>query len=241
MSVPAGLRREVTRRAGNQCEYCRLAQAGQEAAFHVDHVHPVAERGGTVLGNLALACVSCSLRKGARRFARDPLTGKEVRLFHPRDQSWQDHFVWQGTRVQGLTATGARHHQLAENEPRPGPGHPCRGASASPPPSTLSSHDCVPEVPIAPCRGGPKLSACQFHSNSATSREQRWSSNAAATTGRQRLSNPRLGRRVWRGPQSVRLRGATRWFTDRRRNPEHLPRDAGVRALPRHKDRAIPG
>ena len=106
MSVPAGLRREVTRRAGNRCEYCRLAQAGQEAAFHVDHVHPVAESGGTVLENLALACVSCSLRKGARRLARDPLTGKEVPLFHPRGQSWQDHFVWQGTRVQGLTATG---------------------------------------------------------------------------------------------------------------------------------------
>src|SRR5688572_9492795 len=78
MSVPAGLRREVTRRAGNRCEYCRLAQAGQEAAFHVDHVHPVAEGGGTVPENPALACVSCSLRKGARRLARDPLTGKAV-------------------------------------------------------------------------------------------------------------------------------------------------------------------
>ena len=71
MSVSGWLRREVIRRAGNRCEYCRLSQAGQEAAFHIDHIHPVAEGGETVLENLALACVSCSLRKAARRFARD--------------------------------------------------------------------------------------------------------------------------------------------------------------------------
>ena len=31
--IPAALRDEVVLRAGNRCEYCGLAQAGQEAAF----------------------------------------------------------------------------------------------------------------------------------------------------------------------------------------------------------------
>lgn len=36
------LRGAVVRRAAERCEYCGLAQAGQEAAFHVDHVATVA-------------------------------------------------------------------------------------------------------------------------------------------------------------------------------------------------------
>jgi len=38
--VPARLRRLVVRRAANRCEYCQLAQVGQEATFHVDHIIP---------------------------------------------------------------------------------------------------------------------------------------------------------------------------------------------------------
>ena len=106
MSVPGWLRREVTSRAGHRCEYCRLAQAGQEAAFHVDHIHPVAEGGETVPENLALACVSCSLRKGARLYGPDPQTGREAPLFHPRAHRWLEHFAWKGNRIVGLTNTG---------------------------------------------------------------------------------------------------------------------------------------
>jgi 5-methylcytosine-specific restriction endonuclease McrA len=82
MSVPGWLRKEVVTRAGQRCEYCRLSQAGQEAVFHVDHILPVVEGGETALENLALACVSCSLRKGARLHGRDPRTGREVTIFH---------------------------------------------------------------------------------------------------------------------------------------------------------------
>jgi hypothetical protein len=59
------LRAEVILRAGNRCEFCQLSQLGQEAAFHIDHVVPRAAGGLTVADNLALACVSCSLRKWA--------------------------------------------------------------------------------------------------------------------------------------------------------------------------------
>jgi hypothetical protein len=106
MSIRGALRLQVSRRAKGRCEYCGLSQAGQEAAFHVDHIMPVAAGGPTVLENLALACVSSSLRKGARRTAVDPVTGKRVDLFHPRSQPWRGHFAWKGCRMTGLTATG---------------------------------------------------------------------------------------------------------------------------------------
>jgi hypothetical protein len=90
--VPATLQRRVRERAGDRCEYCRLAQAMQEATFHVDHVEPRSAGGPTNFENLALACVSCSLRKGARTVARDPSTGEDARVFHPRRDDWQAHF-----------------------------------------------------------------------------------------------------------------------------------------------------
>ena len=93
-------------RAGNRCEYCRLNQTGQEATFHVDHIVPRAAEGPTEPNNLALACVSCSLRKGARELAIDPDTGQRVRLFHPRLDRWDEHFRWEDVRVVGLTPIG---------------------------------------------------------------------------------------------------------------------------------------
>ena len=83
-TIPPGLRRQVIFRAGNCCEYCGLAQQGQEATFHIDHIVPRVAGGPTDSGNLALACVSCSLRKESRRSGRDPETGRTVALFHPR-------------------------------------------------------------------------------------------------------------------------------------------------------------
>ena len=105
-SIPAQLRRQVVLRAGDRCEYCGLAQDGQEATFHIDHIVPTAVRGSTTPDNLALACVSCSLRKEARRSGRDPQTGRTVSLFNPRRQKWANHFKWDGFTVVGLTPTG---------------------------------------------------------------------------------------------------------------------------------------
>jgi HNH endonuclease len=106
MAISATLRRQVIDRAGNRCEYCRLAQTGQEATFHIDHVVPVVGGGKTAVENLALACVSCSLRKGGRMLSRDPQTGEHVVLFNPRVESWPTHFSWQGVWIVGTTATG---------------------------------------------------------------------------------------------------------------------------------------
>jgi 5-methylcytosine-specific restriction endonuclease McrA len=105
--VPAALARVVRQRAHGHCEYCRLPQWSQEAAFHIDHIKPVFARGPTAASNLALACVTCSLRKAARTQARDPLSKERVPLFHPRQDRWSDHFRWApGCRLLGLTPTG---------------------------------------------------------------------------------------------------------------------------------------
>ena len=107
--IPAALRRLVVQRANGRCEYCGLAQVGQEATFHIDHIDhivPVSADGPTKEDNLAQACTSCSLRKEARRTAVDPQTGRKVALFHPRRQRWPDHFRWNGLTMIGLTATG---------------------------------------------------------------------------------------------------------------------------------------
>jgi hypothetical protein len=104
--IPARLRRLVALRAVGRCEYCGLSQEGQEATFHIDRILPRAAGGVNRAENLALACVSCSLRKEARRSAIEPSSGRKVALFHPRRQRWHDHFRWEGVRILGLTPTG---------------------------------------------------------------------------------------------------------------------------------------
>ena len=116
--VPATLRAEVVLRADNCCEYCWLSQLGQETAFHIDHVIPRAANGPTELANLALACVSCSLRKWARQVATDPDTGEMAPLYNPREQAWEDHFRWEEEVIVPLTSTGrATVEALAMNRP----------------------------------------------------------------------------------------------------------------------------
>jgi 5-methylcytosine-specific restriction endonuclease McrA len=104
-SIPASLARLVVARANETCEYCKLPQWSQEATFHIDHIQPRADGGETIEANLALACVSCSLKKAARILALDPKTKKMVQLFHPREDGWSDHFRWtQAWRLVGKTA-----------------------------------------------------------------------------------------------------------------------------------------
>lgn len=117
--IPTPLSDRVRERAGGLCEYCRLPQSSQEAAFHIDHIHPRAAGGPTSAENLALACVTCSLRKAARTKVRDTFTGKLVPLFHPRRDRWSDHFRWtQGGKIAGRTPLGrATVAALAMNRP----------------------------------------------------------------------------------------------------------------------------
>ena len=104
--IPVSLRRLVVQRANNRCEYCGLSQFGQVATFHIDHIIPRMAGGKTQEENRALACVSCSLRKGARQNLKDVETGQFASIFNPRQQTWKEHFAWDGIRIIGRTATG---------------------------------------------------------------------------------------------------------------------------------------
>ena len=119
LQIPVRLVKLVRERAGDVCEYCVLPQASQEATFHVDHVLPRSQNGPTELANLALACVTCSLRKAARTMATDPRTGNAVPLFNPRSDLWPDHFAFTTTwRLRGRTQTGrATIEALGMNRP----------------------------------------------------------------------------------------------------------------------------
>ena len=74
--------------------------------FTVDHIIPVKRGGTNAEDNLALACFHCNRRKGLRITARDPDSGEEVPLFHPRRHTWKEHFIWSNDRlnIKGITS-----------------------------------------------------------------------------------------------------------------------------------------
>jgi hypothetical protein len=77
-------------------------------SFHCDHVIPRAKGGLTTLDNLCYACPRCNLRKADLTTGMDPLTGDLISLFHPRQQTWSDHFAWSSDYlyILGLTSSG---------------------------------------------------------------------------------------------------------------------------------------
>lgn len=86
--------------------------------FHIDHIVPLVAEGTAISENLTLACVSCSLRKGARQGLEDPLINQKVKVFHPRQQKWKEHFSCNGVQLFGSTATGrATVRTLSLNRP----------------------------------------------------------------------------------------------------------------------------
>jgi hypothetical protein len=106
-SIPRALRDAVLERDGGRCRYCRLAQLGHGATFHIDHVIPRSKGGPTLLANLALQCPNCSLHKADKIAAVDPGTGESVALFHPLQQEWSEHFRLEpGGVCSGLTTVG---------------------------------------------------------------------------------------------------------------------------------------
>jgi len=73
--------------------------------MQVDHIDPLS---GDDLDNLALACWNCNNHKRQATQAIDPESETEVRLFHPRNDIWRDHFVWAHnySQIAGQTPIG---------------------------------------------------------------------------------------------------------------------------------------
>lgn len=105
--MDAGLRTLVRRRARDQCEYCGLRQEHLPVfRFHIDHIRPKKHGGSDDPINLALACNSCNLHKGANLTGVDPESGHIEPLFHPRNDIWETHFERQDALLVGRTPIG---------------------------------------------------------------------------------------------------------------------------------------
>lgn len=98
----------VAHQARHRCGYCLTRESVVGAAMEIEHIMPQSLGGGTEEPNLWLACPSCNGRKADRISARDPTSGRIVRLFNPRRQIWANHFEWStnGEQINGTTASG---------------------------------------------------------------------------------------------------------------------------------------
>lgn len=104
--VPVALRRLVRERAGERCEYCSIPESMCPSTHWIDHVYAEKHGGQTVGENLALACIMCNQHKGTDLASIDPESGSISPLFHPRTDSWADHFRLVEGTIEPLTPRG---------------------------------------------------------------------------------------------------------------------------------------
>lgn len=106
--IPDSLRQQVRNKFKNTCAYCRTAESLTVAIFEIDHIIPYFLIGETTVNNLCLACPTCNRYKGTHVIAMDPQSNKNVQLFYPVQQKWEDHFAWSEdySEIIGLSSTG---------------------------------------------------------------------------------------------------------------------------------------
>lgn len=100
------MHRIVRERAAGGCEYCRVHEDDSNLPHEADHIIARQHAGETAPENLAFACFHCNHLKGPNVASVDSETGETVRLFHPRRDSWAEHFQLDGARVVPLTGVG---------------------------------------------------------------------------------------------------------------------------------------
>ena len=92
--------------AGNRCDYCRIPDRLDPMPFQIDHIIAQQHGGTTSIENLAWCCFRCNKRKGPNIAGLDPVSGTVTRLFHPRQDAWDEHFEWNTAWLRGRTAIG---------------------------------------------------------------------------------------------------------------------------------------
>lgn len=97
------LRRLVSTRAGERCEYCLIPQSVVLHKHEPDHIIPRQHGGETNGDNLALACFRCNRHKGPNLGSLDPETGRLVGFFHPRQHRWSEHFELEDGFIHPIT------------------------------------------------------------------------------------------------------------------------------------------
>jgi len=102
------VRQQVAERAQGCCEYCFTQRRFSSDSFSVEHIIPRSRGGTSEPGNLALPCQGCNNHKSRHVGGVDPISGAEVALYHPRTDTWSEHFAWTNdyTEIVGLSARG---------------------------------------------------------------------------------------------------------------------------------------
>ncbi len=105
--ISVALRQLVYARANEYCEYCLIPEAFTLAPHEIDHIIAEKHGGQTVEENLALSCSLCNKYKGSDIASVDPDSQSIVRLYHPRQDKWSNHFFIQSGAIIGLTSVGS--------------------------------------------------------------------------------------------------------------------------------------
>jgi hypothetical protein len=88
---------------GGCCAYCRRPLE----ILEVDHVVAQADGGSDDEINTVLACRRCNSAKGqVSGLLRDPVTGSLARMFHPKKDTWAEHFEQRNGAIFGRTSVG---------------------------------------------------------------------------------------------------------------------------------------
>ncbi|PZO40652.1 MAG: HNH endonuclease [Pseudanabaena frigida] len=108
MAISMSVKLLVRQRADFLCEYCHSSEEISAARFEIDHIQPRSRGGSDSVDNLALACQRCNAHHYNFIQGKDPETLNNVDLFHPRQQVWNQHFIWSqdGCKVSGVTEIG---------------------------------------------------------------------------------------------------------------------------------------
>lgn len=106
--ISSELKQLVIDRARGCCEYCYSQSRYGMQSFSIEHIRPLSKDGVSKEDNLALSCQGCNGHKYNKTESYDPVSIKKVSLFHPREQKWSDHFVWNEdySLIIGITPTG---------------------------------------------------------------------------------------------------------------------------------------
>ena len=100
------LRRLIIERAENCCEYCLVSQTNNFLPFEIDHIIAEKHQGVTEKYNLCWSCSTCNGYKGSDIASYDPETEQLTPLYHPRRDTWHDHFELDGAHIIPKTAIG---------------------------------------------------------------------------------------------------------------------------------------
>ena len=99
----------VSERALHRCEYCHAPEVIFNFPFEVEHIIPLIRGGSDDEANWALSCRACNLYKSDHLDGMSAEMEVPARLFHPRQDSWEEHFGVDTTTgaITGLTPIGS--------------------------------------------------------------------------------------------------------------------------------------